>query len=66
MGGHDGTAGVVPPTREGMSSYYQLSIGCVELNLCAAFQGGHFAALERPEALLADLEEFIGQVWVAP
>ena len=31
----------------------------------ADFQGGHFAALERPEALLADLEEFIGQVWVA-
>ena len=25
-------------------------------------RGGHFAALEYPDALLADLEEFIGQV----
>lgn len=26
-------------------------------------QGGHFAALEEPEALLNDVEEFIKQVW---
>jgi microsomal epoxide hydrolase len=27
--------------------------------------GGHFAALERPETLLADLEDFIKQSWGA-
>ena len=26
-------------------------------------QGGHFAALEQPELLKGDLEEFVGQVW---
>jgi hypothetical protein len=26
--------------------------------------GGHFAAMEKPEELLTDIEEFIGQVWV--
>jgi microsomal epoxide hydrolase len=26
-------------------------------------RGGHFPALERPEVLLEDLEEFVGQVW---
>lgn len=26
-------------------------------------RGGHFAALERPEALFEDLEDFVGQVW---
>lgn len=26
-------------------------------------QGGHFAALEQPELLLKDLEDFIAQVW---
>jgi microsomal epoxide hydrolase len=25
--------------------------------------GGHFAAVERPEVLLADIESFIKQVW---
>jgi len=25
--------------------------------------GGHFAAVERPEALLRDIEEFVAQVW---
>ena len=27
-------------------------------------QGGHFAALERPDVLLKDLEDFLAQVWV--
>ena len=26
-------------------------------------QGGHFAAMEQPEALLEDIEDFLGQVW---
>jgi hypothetical protein len=26
-------------------------------------QGGHFAALERPEELLGDVEEFVGIAW---
>ena len=26
-------------------------------------RGGHFAALERPEVLLRDVEEFVGEVW---
>jgi len=26
-------------------------------------KGGHFAALERPEVLLQDIEEFVAQVW---
>jgi microsomal epoxide hydrolase len=26
-------------------------------------QGGHFAALEQPELLLGDLEDFVRQVW---
>jgi microsomal epoxide hydrolase len=26
-------------------------------------KGGHFAAMERPDVLLADIEAFIGQVW---
>jgi microsomal epoxide hydrolase len=25
--------------------------------------GGHFAAMERPQVLLADIEEFVAQVW---
>jgi microsomal epoxide hydrolase len=25
--------------------------------------GGHFAAVERPEVLLEDLTEFVGEVW---
>ena len=27
--------------------------------------GGHFAAVERPEVLLGDIEEFVAQVWKA-
>jgi hypothetical protein len=27
-------------------------------------QGGHFAALEKPAVLLADIEEFLAQEWV--
>jgi hypothetical protein len=26
-------------------------------------QGGHFAALERPDVLAKDIEDFIAQVW---
>jgi microsomal epoxide hydrolase len=26
-------------------------------------QGGHFAALERPDVLVKDIEDFIAQVW---
>jgi len=26
-------------------------------------KGGHFAAMERPDALLADVEEFVQQIW---
>jgi microsomal epoxide hydrolase len=26
-------------------------------------QGGHFAAMEKPEVLLADIQDFISQVW---
>lgn len=26
-------------------------------------QGGHFAALEEPEVLLGDVEDFLAQVW---
>ena len=26
-------------------------------------EGGHFAAMEKPEVLLKDIEEFVAQVW---
>jgi microsomal epoxide hydrolase len=26
-------------------------------------KGGHFAALEQPELLMGDIEEFVEQVW---
>lgn len=28
-------------------------------------KGGHFAALEQPDVLLGDIEEFVKQVWTA-
>lgn len=28
-----------------------------------AKQGGHFAAMEKPEVLLKDVEDFVAQVW---
>lgn len=34
-----------------------------QLFLLLIVKGGHFAALERPEALLEDIEDFIAQVW---
>jgi hypothetical protein len=27
-------------------------------------QGGHFAALELPELLMGDIEEFVDEVWL--
>lgn len=27
------------------------------------YQGGHFAALERPEQIKADLTDFVKQIW---
>lgn len=32
-------------------------------DLANAVKGGHFAAMENPELLLDDVEEFISQVW---
>lgn len=31
--------------------------------LISILQGGHFAALEQPEALKSDLTKFVEQVW---
>lgn len=35
-----------------------------EYKYANAFKGGHFAALEQPQALLKDVEEFAAHVWV--
>lgn len=38
-----------------------LSYNCL-LELLTGIQGGHFAALEQPEAFLEDMEEFIAKL----
>lgn len=38
-------------------------LGVKYLTHVVVIQGGHFAALEQPELIIQDVEEFVQQVW---